>query len=313
MATIVSSSRIPWSDPGSGNTPAFREFVGVLTEMFSASGWINTNAVGSINPSTVDSPNYNTIAGYQVWRFNDTLHNSGYPVYVKTEYAAGTQPYWWGGVANTILYITVGFQHDGSGSIATGNVVGVGSTPRIGVLNAGGENSVYYSHRMCGISGGDLVGIVADTYSDVACTFHVERTKDINGNATTEGVVVSGIDKYYNAYRQSYLLYGPDSGSQTPPLETAPTYILAARSGVYDNNLTIGFHIPLLSSSFGYPSRMLGYINGNTLANGVTHLIPLYNTSSLYYVSSNTYANNTSVRGRNGSETGTFRYIIRYE
>lgn len=309
MTTFVTQSRILWSSTPSNNTDQFREFINAMTYLFSASGWINTNAVGSIDSVTVGPPGgLGVISGYQVWAFNDQLHYSGYPVYVKVEYGSGDS------TGRNTLYVSIGFQHNGSGSIATGDVIGVGSTQRIVISNVGGAGSTAtYTHRMCCISGSDLVTIIADDYANAGCPLVVERTKDVNGNATTEGVFIIGYNQTAGQYRESFLWYGPNSASQTPPLETAPTYILAARSGVYQNNLTVGFLLPMLSSSFGYPSRMLGYINGNTLANGVTHLIPTYGTSSLYYVSPNTFANTIGVRGRNASEGGTFRYIIRYE
>lgn len=311
MTIVISSSRVWTSLTAGTNTPMFREFISTWTGMFSASGWIDTNASGSVDPTTIDAPSAtNTHPAYQVWRFDDDLHHNGYPVYVKIEY----------GVESTIrtpsIMVSSGFWHNGSGSICP-SALGVGCTPRIqATIDASGfNNTVQYTHRMCCISGSDLVALIADPAIDQSTRtsmFAVERIKDAGGNSTAEGVVVqTTLLGGSVGFRQTYFEYGPNSASQTPPTETIPNYILARASGVYNNDLTVGLLIPMLSASFGYPSRMAGFVQTASLAQGITHQLTLFNTSSTYYVSPSPSAEFADVHGR-PLATG-FRYIVRHE
>ena len=172
MTVIVTSSFMA-SGSVTANTGNFRDFVSTWTTMFSQSGWVNTNASGSINPATVSASAAGGISGYQVWAFNDSLHNSGYPVYVKIEYGtpgATTQ--------RTGFWISAGFTHDGSGSINPTRADGVGSTPRGSGIAIEVTTNTSYTHRLCCISSSDAVGMVASTLSNGAGVFTVERTKD---------------------------------------------------------------------------------------------------------------------------------------
>jgi hypothetical protein len=320
MTVVISSSRL-WNDgfTPANNTTRFREFISSWTGMLSQSGWVNTNASGSVDPTTVNAPaSSNTYPGYQVWRFDDNLHHNGYPVYVKVEYGVETE------YRNPSIVVSSGFWHNGSGSICPGGL-GIGCTPRIGSAIRGFgliNNAIQYTHKLCCISGSDLVAFVADSTTGsftATVMFSVERIKDTNGNSTTNGVVVQttsrgGTDASPNDnFRQTYFEYGPNSASQTPPTETIPNYIIAGASGIYNNDLTIGMLIPVLSASFGYPSRMAGFVQSGVLTPGTTHQLTLFNTSSTYYVSDNLSAQTAAIHGRSASATNSYRYIIRYE
>lgn len=69
---------------------------------------------GQINWATVSRPSTSdTVAGYELYRFSDSLQSS-YPVFIKVEYGTGTI-----GVSsyNLAIWLTVGFAHNGSGTL----------------------------------------------------------------------------------------------------------------------------------------------------------------------------------------------------
>lgn len=306
MTAIVSSSLLSYSTPAV-NTTNFRSFVSVVTGMLSQSGLINTNASGSIDPTTVSaSSTANQIVGYQVWRFNDSLHNSGYPVFIRLEYGAPNSTVYSG------VWINVGFMHNGSGSINPSGVNGVGSTPRIAVSVAGSELGLF-DHRICCISGSDVVGILRDNTDGNGAAFSIERTKDINGNSTTDGIVVHVLNALPTSYYKStHLLYSYNTSSYTPPTESVANYVLANGHTVSNNAMTIGMLVPVVSSSFGYPSRMLGIVQGSALAQGASHVIPFFGTASQYYVSPSVAGQGIGTRNRRDS-TPSYRVILRSE
>lgn len=318
MTLVVTQSLVNWSSTIANNTTNFREFVTRMTDVFALAGWVNTNASGSINPATVNAVGNNTIAGYQVWRFNDTLHNNGYPVFIKVEYGSAA------GSAFAInyqagLWLSAGFRHDGTASISVTGVDGVGSTPRsTGVLILG-DQTVRRTIRFCCISGSDAAAIIGEETGNGAVAFSVERTKDANGNSTNEGVVVSYMNNaWIEGSRSSHMLYSYNTSSFTPVVETSPNYILSNGHGMYNTDITVGMLIPIISSSYGYPSRMLGLVNGSSFVQNTTHIMTLFGTSSTYWVSSNTAPNATAaagggIRGGRVDTSGNFRFIMRYE
>ena len=142
----------------------------------------------------------------------------------------------------------------------------------------------------------------------------LERTKDINGQSTNEGIVVNilnGLTSNNGFTNTSHLLYSYNT-SYVVPTEDVANYILSNGHVVANNNLTIGFLIPVISSSFGYPSRMLGIVQSSSLASGISHTLNLFGTQSVYYVSTATSINTTVTRNRRDT-AATYRWIMRYE
>lgn len=312
MTINVTQSLMNWSNTVSSNTTNFREFVSRWTDLFSLSGWVNTNASGSIDTASVAATGNNVIAGYQVWRFNDTLHNNGFPVYVKVEYGGGAVSS--GTNSSAGLWLSVGFRHDGTASISQTGVNGVGSTPRGVGIYVIGDPSTRRTLRLCCISGSDTVGIMGeDSTSTNNSAFSVERTKDINGNSTNEGVVVSYMNTHGGWFRTSHMLYSYSTSSYVPVEDTIPNYILSNGHASYGNDVTLGMFIPILSSSFGYPSRMLGIVNGSSLTQNTTHILNLFGTSSVYFIHSSAGPNGSGGNRGRSDDSGNFRWIMRYE
>lgn len=276
------------STPGAAGTQSFQLMVSTLTTMFETCGWVNTRAVGELNTASVSPPATvsGSIAGYQVWRFNDELHNSGSaPVFIRIDYGTGSDTFG----RSVGFFISAGFTHDGSGTVGT-TISGVGNTARLpGVFTVFSTASgTLQTHRLCIVSGADAAMMFAESFAGGAPMFWIERTKDQNGNPTPEGVVVASYNAQTQLYRQYSLEYNKPA-TQTGIVETAPTWIGSGQaSAIVNGDLSVSLLIPMLSYGPGYPSRMVGVIRVNELAAGQTHSIPVYGTSSVYFVSSNT-------------------------
>jgi hypothetical protein len=311
MTAFATSSLLFAGTAGAPGTQSFQSMVSTLTTMFQTCGWVNTNAVGSIVTSSATPPfgsgSGGGIVGYQVWRFNDVLHNSGSaPVFVKLEYGSlGTDAFG----RHPGFSVIVGFRHDGSGTV--GSVIsGVDATPRLPAVAVGTPVSgTIYNHRLSIVSGGDAAMIFADNIG-TAGMFYVERTKDSNGNPTNEGVVAGQWNGITQTYRQTPLMYSQSLG-QTPLGETNPVWIGSSRaSSAFNNDVAVSMFIPMLPYGAGYPSRMAGVIRNSELTQGITHTFPVYGTSSVFFVSSNTsYATMGNLNRSNAA--GAARLLIR--
>jgi hypothetical protein len=93
----------------------FRSWGSGIAAQLAACELVQTSDTGQINWTTVANPSAGGIAGYEIYRFNDTLQSSR-PVFIKFEYQTytGTEPG---------FYITVGSGTDGAGTL-TGTVSG---------------------------------------------------------------------------------------------------------------------------------------------------------------------------------------------
>src|SRR5262245_813211 len=88
----------------------FRAWGSALAAALAAVGLTQTSDTGQINWTTVTRPGTSTAAGYEIWRFNDTLQATA-PIFLKIEYGTGTTA-----LAPT-MWITVGTGSNGSGTI----------------------------------------------------------------------------------------------------------------------------------------------------------------------------------------------------
>jgi len=315
MASLVTSSLLfaGVNTPGAAGTQSFQSMVSVLTDSFQLCGWVNTNAVGSINTASVSPPptfgGSGSFVGYQVWRFDDWWHNSGSaPVFIRVEYgSAGID----GFGRNPGIGVSVGFTHDGSGTVG-GPILGVNNTGRAPHVAVGTPTSgVLYTHRICIVSGGDFGMILADNLG-TAAMMYIERTKDAFGNSTNEGIVVGQFNGITRGYRQNSLIYSA-SAAQTPISEVNPIWIGSARaSSNYNGDVNLSMFIPMLPYGTGYPSRMAGVVRSGDFASGVTHKIPMFGTSSTYFVSANT-SFSTMIQLNRVAEAGPGYLIIRQD
>lgn len=308
MAVITTASFLVPSAPVAAITASFNNFVKMISDGLYLAGWVNTDASGSINTASIElTPRVSTrTAGYQVFRMNDELHNQGFPVFIRVDYGSGT-------IIRTGVALTVGFDHDGSGSVGGSNaVLGTGNTGNTAMVvgHAGTPASgTLYNHRICIVSGGDMGMIVADNFTSNAALGFVERTKDINGNPTPEGVIVGTMDTGALTYRQSYLMRTPLSASQVPVPETFQNYVHSGLSTSRNANfVSVGMFIPMVSYGPHNPLRMFGVVKISDFVQNATYTINVYNTSSTYFVSENNGFNSTYLS--NDRSITTFNRLI---
>lgn len=92
------------------NNATFRAWGSALAAALAAVGLTQTADTGQINWTTVTRPGANTAAGYEIWRFNDTLQATA-PIFIKIEYGTGNS------TTSPGIWITVGTGSNGSGTI----------------------------------------------------------------------------------------------------------------------------------------------------------------------------------------------------
>lgn len=151
---------------------------GIQAQLAAAGTVVKTSDTGQINSATVTRAGTSTAAGYEIYKFQDSMQAS-FPVFFKIEYGQGA-------VADRpSLWITVGTGSNGSGTISTQ----VGTRKQIfpAVSKTAGATLTSYC---CGRPDG--IGLY--THYDPATNtfaygFFIERSKDGSGNNTTDCIL----------------------------------------------------------------------------------------------------------------------------
>lgn len=169
------------------NSAGFQAWITEMTTELTAVGLTQTADTGQINPATVALPgSANTIAGSQIWRFNDTLQATS-PVFLKIEYGTG-------GAITTVplIILSIGQGSNGSGTL-TGTVSARVACTAGNALNSAVANApsfwVYnptYGVLACAWKFGINSSTVASTVPMAG--FIIERSCDTSGNATGDAV-----------------------------------------------------------------------------------------------------------------------------
>ena len=226
------------------NDTEFRAWAQVIHDKLVACGQTQTSDTGQINLVTVAKPaGTNTAAGYEIFRFNDTLQATA-PLFYKVEYgtaAAATTPSIW---------IQVG-----SGTNGAGTLTGLLST-RVQLIPAasstGTTKNVYASgaNNRIWLAGGIDWASNANTYQ-----FQIERTKDASGADTADGYYLQMLWGSSGASFQSALWAG---GASTAVAAGPLVPIVSSRTAVgTDVGLVPGFYYqgkPFYSTMLGAAS-----------------------------------------------------------
>jgi len=174
----------------SGGTE-IRAWVQAVHDALEDIGFVQTADTGQVDIATMTNPtSANTYAGYEVWRFADALQATA-PLFFKLEYGRGGSGSSVNAQPTPQMAITVGTGSDGEGGI-TGTFVdrlesGYSSTV---VASSAVASNGYLS------SGGDGAMLALFPFADAAIdrptpAFFVERSRDINGEATADGLVIA--------------------------------------------------------------------------------------------------------------------------
>lgn len=162
------------------NDAEFRTFCTGIHNLLSAAGLTQTADTGQINLATVLRPASDAVAGYEIWRFNDT-EQASCPVFIKVEFGQtdlGTP-----GLRMSVS--TIGsngtgslFSPAGPASVPIGwsNVVDSAATQRTAFISyAEGQLFLVYGYEGLSARG---------------AMFHVGRPRDSAGARTTDGVLI---------------------------------------------------------------------------------------------------------------------------
>lgn len=224
-------------DESAGATSRTQSFATFVRDMFLNCGWVQTSDTGQTAPSAYSgTSNTNTVLGYMIFRMADALQAT-FPVFVKVEIASG------GTVSGPALWFTIG-----SGSDGAGNITGIKGT-RFALKTTNAEWPSVTSYAS---GDGSRIAVAMHAsmqhYSRII-SFTIERTKDIYGDDTTEGVFIGG---FAGSGWQSQVI--PFDGSIIRDVQAYPVVPVPQNSVMgslaYGNN--VGF-VPLLPFGFMGP------------------------------------------------------------
>lgn len=275
MATLVHAKFATFT-----NDAEFRAFGQPISAFLAAAGLVQTADTGQINWTTVTKPaTTNTVAGYEIWRFNDALQATA-PVFLKLEYGTGTTnvPSFW---------ITVG-----SGSDGTGNLTGVLSTRTQTNCNTSitGTRNFYLS------AAAGRLALVSDAASATQMiVIVIERTKDATGADTAEGVhtITSGGG---GAKQQAWFPAG--AGTQEA---TWGVLLPQTAQGANGSQVAV-FPFFLTKGAFLYPPMgVLAYI-ASTITLGVPFTLSMYGADHTFIgATANVSSSQVRVSAANGA------------
>lgn len=159
----------------------FREWGSRLSSELANAGLVQTPDTGQINWASVTRPGSNAVAGYEIWRFDDTLQGTA-PVFLKLSYGTGNH------TSGPRLTLQVGTGSDGSGNL-TGTLSG------IFVNNSGAAHTsdTAYPSYLCVTEGFFGLNHKAGmpSINDASSVFTVERLHDSSGAPTGDGVFIT--------------------------------------------------------------------------------------------------------------------------
>jgi len=159
----------------------FREWGSRLSSEFANAGLVQTPDTGQINWASVTRPGTNSVAGYEIWRFNDTLQGTA-PVFLKISYGTGNH------ANGPRLTLQVGTGSDGSG-----NLTGILSGTFVNNSGTSHTSDTAYPSYLCVTEGffglNHKAGMNGSNYA--SSIFTVERLHDSSGAPTGDGVFIT--------------------------------------------------------------------------------------------------------------------------
>lgn len=167
--------------PTVADTTSFRNWIIDCVATLSGSGWARSAQTGQLDENTVTYPAaISTVAGWQVWYLDDSLHST-YPIYMKLTWGRGSTS------TRVSLTAQFGYALDGSGNFS-------GWTTPVISLSAGSGTSDAASSATavnmgCTVEGCGWVAFGrAAWYSGTdTLMLHVAREFDSNGEVVNNG------------------------------------------------------------------------------------------------------------------------------
>lgn len=179
----------------------FRAWGKGVSDLLAAVGLTRTADTGQVDWATVLRPGINTDAGYEMWRFADTLQATA-PVFIKVTYGTAAT------ASIPRLLLQVGAASSGSGALS-------------GAVSAVTATQLAASSSTSGCSACLTDGCLAlSLFTINAQVFTVERLRDDTGAVTADGTVL-----YWRSTAiPGYSLYTAQAGSWTAAL--TPPWVL---------------------------------------------------------------------------------------
>jgi hypothetical protein len=292
---------------------AFRTWGSAINSALTTVGLTQTADTGQINWTTVTRPATNTMAGYEIWRFNDTLQATR-PIFIKLEYGTGTS------ASYPHMRASIGTGSDGAGTLS--NPTSTTSTARDSIMQNGAPASTVtsYPNYFCYNSTLGFLGMAFWQGSGTTSTgrggFYVCRSTDSSGAATGDAVIKLGATVGYTSNNTT--LGGFDSASA----------VYDAYDDVGSNAQGGCFWIPRLASGSGtgttpqlyiafsqldstYP--FIGLCAGITgeISPGGTYDVALIGSTSHTYIA--IYAHGNSIQEASNTSTYLWPHLMLYE
>lgn len=242
----------------------FRNWGLTCSTALQASGLVKTSDTGQINWVTVSKPvATNTKAGYEIYRFADTLQSTK-PIFIRVDYgsggtASGNSPCTW---------LTIGVSTDGAGTITglnTGSIQGFAMSATV----SNTAMPYYFTHTTGGYAlmhFGASLASGTPTYTNPGWWVIERSINKTTGAATGDGVTLMLL-----SYTASTLIghsqYGLDFNTttafttRTDPQTNMPFYFSAATGAA----VPVGKCYSKLSAVYGF-SGMLSYFNTDIAA-----------------------------------------------
>lgn len=263
-----------WTSTNNYSTDAlYRTEITNIHNALSAVGLVQTSDTGQCNPATLTrSSSTNTVVGYEIWRFNDSLQSS-YPCFIKLEYGSGL-------VASTSIsvWVTVGSATDGAG-----NITGTMTTTRYQFFQSSITSAANYTSGISGSSSRlTMVFNPGSSSYYVAWWFSVERIQSTSGNDTNLGLVFVGANRASSTVTQC-VYYGTNK-AQPAASTVLGTLLLNDPSGTswaVGNNIGTGPIIPIGWGTHPPVQGGLCYYNGDLTAL-TTYTINVYGSDHTY-------------------------------
>lgn len=140
---------------------------------------VKTTDTGQINWSTATNPSANVVAGYEIYRFNDSLQSTA-PIFLKIEYGMSESDGW------PALWLTIGKGSNGAGSIT--NVLFARARIKAGMVSVASPG---YMSNADGACLSVLYSSASPGGNSHGGYLLIERSRDVNGYATGDALLVS--------------------------------------------------------------------------------------------------------------------------
>lgn len=250
---------------------AFCTFIDSL--LVTTGGWVKVTQTGEANPATILHPTVaNTKQGFRVYRMNDALQSTR-AVFIRVDYGSGNS------AAIPGIWLTIGTGADGAGGIT-----GPGGAPALpakqyaGNTSSTGAVSTWASadtNRFCAVffAASTNVGWFA---------IGVERTKDSNGQDTTDGLIVmgNGAATAGGVMDQSQIVDLVNVSQ--PPADSGLNYVLARQNpSTFSSNIGVSLIIPFKGAA-QQPGMNFAIVRTSDFSTGAQFNLTVYGSVRTY-------------------------------